>query len=54
MDKLSKNQFIAIRRVNPYLVAKNNRLCPNPYFYHQDQEKIYNDIYAKKEFACCP
>jgi hypothetical protein len=54
MDELTKNQFLEVRKVNPYLVAKNTRLCPNANFYHQNQEKIYNDIYAKKEFACCP
>jgi hypothetical protein len=54
MDELSKNQFLEVRKINPYLVEKNHRLCPNPLFYHQYQERIYNDIYGKKEFACCP
>ncbi|KAK1621249.1 hypothetical protein QYE76_026766 [Lolium multiflorum] len=40
--------------VNPYLVEKNARLCPNTYLYHQNQERIYHEIYGAKEFACCP
>jgi hypothetical protein len=54
MSALTKNQFIEIRRANPYLVPKNPRQCPNSFFYHSNQERIYNEIYAKKEFNCCP
>jgi hypothetical protein len=54
MDQLTKNQFLVVRGVNPYVVEKNVRLCPNPYFNHQNQERIYNEIYGSKEFACCP
>jgi hypothetical protein len=54
VDKLSKNQFLEVRKVNPYLVEKNTRLCPNAYLYHQNQERIYNEIYGANEFACCP
>jgi hypothetical protein len=54
MDKLSKNQFLEVRKVNPYLVENNSRLCPNTYFYHQNQERIYIEIYGKKEYNCCP
>lgn len=54
MDELSKNQFLEVRNVNPYLVAKNTRMWPNAYFYHQNQERIYNEIYGKKDFARFP
>jgi hypothetical protein len=54
MNKLSKGQFLEVWRVNPYLVEKNHRLCPNNYFYHPNQERIYNEVYGKKEFNCCP
>jgi hypothetical protein len=54
MDKLSKNQFLAVRGVNLYVVDKKSRLCPNTHFYHQNQERIYNEVYGAKEFACCP
>jgi hypothetical protein len=54
MDKLSKNQFLEVHKVNPYLVAKNTHMFPNACFYHQYTERIYNDNYAQKEFACLP
>jgi hypothetical protein len=50
MDNLSKNQLLEVRKVNPYLVEKNVRLCPNTYFYRQNQERIYHEIYGTKEF----
>ncbi|KAK1665502.1 hypothetical protein QYE76_053661 [Lolium multiflorum] len=54
MKDLKKAQFLQVRGVNPYLVPKNSRLCPNNFFYHADQERIYNDVYGSKEFRCCP
>jgi hypothetical protein len=54
MNELSKNQFLEVLKVNPYMVEKNTRLCPNAYFYHKNTEMIYNEIYRAKEFACCP
>jgi hypothetical protein len=40
MNDLTKKKFLDIHRVNPYLVEKNHRLCPNTYFYHPNQERI--------------
>jgi hypothetical protein len=37
MNEFSKEQFLEIRNVNPYVVEKNVRLCPNPYFYQKNQ-----------------
>jgi hypothetical protein len=54
MKELTLRQFLEIRNVNPYVVEKNTRLCPNPYFYSKNQEKIYNEIYGVKNFAFCP
>ncbi|KAK1665554.1 hypothetical protein QYE76_053713 [Lolium multiflorum] len=54
MKDLKKAQFLQVRGVNLYLVPKNSRLCPNNFFYHADQERIYNDVYGSKEFRCCP
>ncbi|KAK1695013.1 hypothetical protein QYE76_011710 [Lolium multiflorum] len=54
MSGLTKKQFLEIQQVNPYLVDKNHRLCPNTYFYHPNQERIYKEIYGAKEFNCCP
>ncbi|KAK1663542.1 hypothetical protein QYE76_051701 [Lolium multiflorum] len=54
MSGLTKGQFLEIRRIDPYLVDKNYRLCRNTYFYHPNQDRIYNEIYGTKEFNCCP
>ncbi|KAK1678322.1 hypothetical protein QYE76_039170 [Lolium multiflorum] len=54
MKDLKKAQFLQVRGANPYIVPKNSRLCPNTFFYHADQERIYNDVYGSKEFRCCP
>jgi hypothetical protein len=54
MHAITKNQLLEIHRVNPYLVPKNHRLSPNTYFHHPNQERIYNEVYGKKEFNCCP
>jgi hypothetical protein len=54
MSGLKKDQFLEISRINPHLVPRNPRLCSNDYFYHPNQEKIYNEIYGAKEFNCCP
>ena len=54
MKELTLRQFLEIRNVNPYVIEKNTRLCPNPYFYTKNQERIFNEIYKVKNFACCP
>ncbi|KAK1698641.1 hypothetical protein QYE76_015338 [Lolium multiflorum] len=54
MSGLKKSQFLEIRGANPYLVPRNPRLCPNNYFYHANQERIYNEVYGTKEFNFCP
>jgi hypothetical protein len=54
MKDINLRQFLDIRNVNPYVVEKNTRLCPNPYFYSKNQERIFNEIYKVKNFACCP
>jgi hypothetical protein len=54
MASLKKDQFLRVRGVNPYLLPRNARQCPNNFFDHIDQEMIYNDVYGSKEFKCCP
>ncbi|KAK1664063.1 hypothetical protein QYE76_052222 [Lolium multiflorum] len=54
MIDLKKGQFMEVRGANPYLLPRNARQCPNPYFHHVNQERIYNEVYGAKEFNCCP
>ncbi|KAK1692594.1 hypothetical protein QYE76_009291 [Lolium multiflorum] len=54
MSGVTKSQFLEVRGANPYLVPRNPRLCPNNYFHHPNQERIYNEVYGAKEFNCCP
>jgi hypothetical protein len=54
MSALNKSEFLEIRRINHYLVPRNPQLFPNKFFYHPNQERIYNDIYGTNEFNCCP
>ena len=48
MKELTLRQFLEIQNVNPYVIEKNTRLCPNPYFYTKNQERIFNEIYKVK------
>ncbi|KAK1682939.1 hypothetical protein QYE76_043787 [Lolium multiflorum] len=54
MVDLKKSQFLEVRGANPYLLPRNARQCPNNFFYHVNQERIYNEVYGAKEFNCCP
>ena len=54
MLDIKKGQFLEVRGANPYLLPRNARQCPNAYFHHISQEKIYYEVYGAKEFKCCP
>lgn len=54
MLDVKKGQFMEVRGANPYLLPRNVRQCPNPYFHHVNQERIYTEVYGAKEFKCCP
>ncbi|KAK1630876.1 hypothetical protein QYE76_005191 [Lolium multiflorum] len=54
MVDIKKGQFMEIRGANPYLLPRNARQCPNHFFHHVNQERIYNEVYGAKEFKCCP
>jgi hypothetical protein len=54
MKDINLRQFLDIRNVNPYVVEKNTRLCPNPYFYSKNQERIFNEIYKVKTSLVAP
>ena len=34
MLDIKKGQFLEVRGANPYLLPRNARQCPNPYFHH--------------------
>jgi hypothetical protein len=54
MIDIKKGQFMEVRGANPYLLPRNACQCPNHYFHHVNQERIYNEVYGAKEFKCCP
>jgi hypothetical protein len=54
MLDVKKGQFLEVRGANPYLLPRNARQCPNAYFHHINQERIYTEVYGAKEFKCCP
>ena len=53
MNKLSLKEYAALRGINPYTTPKDVRACPNPKFYTNDQERIYNEVYGPKKQRFC-